>query len=245
MGKAKMVKGPDGKLAVIPDSDASDSEIKSSISSENVVGWGGPKENRPDNYYITEDSVPAAFGSSLGWLLQLDGDNMRNAFLNSPWVKAVIPIRPGKEKAALNWLKQVEVEGTKGIEEDDYYGGNDSEYKGKKPGTSPPRPWKLIEVLEDLAEKVAQKHEDSKTVKSFPADPEHIDDPKNVVTSTPVDRVHEHGFYPLQGGFRAGVRTGKKDEYPFEIFDQWIEVVPTDQIAAVEVKYDPKTGRQL
>ena len=48
-----------------------------------------------DSYFITEDSEPARLGSSLGWLLQLDGDNMRNAFLNAPWVKAVIPIRPG------------------------------------------------------------------------------------------------------------------------------------------------------
>jgi hypothetical protein len=46
-------------------------------------------------------------GSSLGWLLQLDGDNLRNAFLNAPWVKAIIPIRPGREKAAFNWLQRV------------------------------------------------------------------------------------------------------------------------------------------
>jgi hypothetical protein len=57
------------------------------------------------------------------------------------------------------------------------------------------------------------------------------------VHSTPVDRVYEHGFYPLQGGFKATV----SDD--FEVFDQWIEIVPTDQVAAVEVKYDPKTGR--
>ena len=29
-----------------------------------------------------------------------------------------------------------------------------------------------------------------------------------------------------------------------EIFDQWIEILPTDQIVPVEVSYDPKTGRQ-
>ena len=55
-----------------------------------------------------QESEPARLGCSLGWLLQLDGDNMRNAFLNAPWVKAVIPIRPGKEEAAINWLKGVE-----------------------------------------------------------------------------------------------------------------------------------------
>jgi hypothetical protein len=30
-----------------------------------------------------------------------------------------------------------------------------------------------------------------------------------------------------------------------EVFDQWIEVLPTDQVVPVEVKYDPKTGRQI
>ena len=64
-------------------------------------------------------------------------------------------------------------------------------------------------------------------------------DPGNTVTATPVDRVYEHGFFPLQGSFRANV--GKN----YEIFDQWIEILPTDQVVPVEVSYDPKTGRQL
>ncbi len=89
------------------------------IAPVDTVTWGGTHENRVDNYYITEESVPAKLGSSLGWLLQLDGDNLRNAFLNAPWVKAVIPIRPGKERAAINWLQRVHVEGTDGL--DDLY----------------------------------------------------------------------------------------------------------------------------
>jgi hypothetical protein len=88
----------------------------SKITKDNIVSWGGANEWRPDNYYITEDSKPAKLGSSLGWLLQLDSDNMRNAFLNAPWVKAVIPIRPGKELAALNWLSHASVEGTDGLD---------------------------------------------------------------------------------------------------------------------------------
>jgi hypothetical protein len=44
------------------------------------VGWGGTNEAGRDNYDITDDSAPARLGSSLGWLLQLDGDNLRNAF---------------------------------------------------------------------------------------------------------------------------------------------------------------------
>ena len=60
-----------------------------------------------------------------GWLLQLDGDAHRNAFLNSPWVKAVLPIRPGREAAALNWLKQAHVEGAEDL--DAAYGGTEPE----------------------------------------------------------------------------------------------------------------------
>src|SRR4030095_11932488 len=95
-------------------------EIKTSttttITADTVVSWSGLNEEREDNYYITEESKPAKFGSSLGWLLQLDGDNLRNAFLNAPWVKAVIPIKPGKELAALNWLMHASVEGTDGLD---------------------------------------------------------------------------------------------------------------------------------
>jgi hypothetical protein len=196
------------------------------LAEENVVGWGGVKEFRPDNYYITEESLPAKLGSSLGWLLQLDGDNLRNAFLNAPWVKAVIPIRPGKERAALNWLKQVE--GMNGIGSADLYTGKEPDLVGKT----------MIEALEILADRVKEKHEKAITTQDF-ADPDNPGDPESVVSATPVDRVYEHGFYPLQGGFRADV-TGD-----FEIFDQWLEVLPTDQVVAVEVTYDPKTGRQI
>lgn len=61
----------------------------------------------------------------------------------------------------------------------------------------------------------------------------------NRVSATPVDKVYEHGFYPNQGGFRI------TPEKPFEVFDQWVEILPTDQVAPVEVKYDPITGRQI
>lgn len=54
-----------------------------------------------------------------------------------------------------------------------------------------------------------------------------------------TNKVYEHGFYPLQGGFKV------KMNDDFEIFDQWVEVLPTDQVVAVEVKNDPKTGRQI
>src|SRR5207248_10013853 len=81
----------------------------------NLTSWSD-LEIRSDNYFITDKSHYARMGSSLGWLLQLDGDDMRNAFLNAPWVKAVIPIRPGKELEAINWLQQMHVEGTDGLD---------------------------------------------------------------------------------------------------------------------------------
>ena len=71
----------------------------------------------------------------------------------------------------------------------------------------------------------------------IPDDPEINDD--NKVTATPVEKVYEHGFYPLTGGFR--VKPGGN----FEVFDQWIEVLPTDQVVPVEVAYNPKTGRLI
>ena len=50
--------------------------------------------------------------------------------------------------------------------------------------------------------------------------------------------MYEKGFDPLADGFRADPLE------PFEVFDQWVEVMPTDQIVPVPVVYDPKTGRQ-
>lgn len=204
-----------------------------------TVGWGGVDDPARDNYYITADSQPARFGSSLGWLLQLDGDNMRNAFLNAPWVKAVIPIRPGKEEAAVNWLKGVE--GFNGIDETDIYqtsNPNEKDIDGK-----PLNGQKMIDVIMDLAKKIRKKHEEGVKTGKYPtqdeiADPALVDE-ANVVTATPIDRVYEHGFYPLQDGFRANV----KGDY--EIFDQWLEILPTDQVVPVEVRYDPRTGRQI
>ncbi len=204
-----------------------------------TVGWGGASDRERDNYYITEDSEPAHFGSSLGWLLQLDGDSMRNAFLNAPWVKAVIPIRPGREEAAINWLKGVE--GMNGIDDSVIYHSSDPDERDLD--GQPTDGQKMMDVLLNLARKIQKKHTDGSASSTFPktdevSDPSVLDD-ENTVTSTPIDRVYEHGFFPLQGGFRSNV--GKD----YEIFDQWIEILPTDQIVPVEVLYDPKTGRQL
>lgn len=214
-------------------------KITATKLSPESIGWGGVNDANRDNYLITEDSEPARFGSSLGWLLQLDGDNMRNAFLNAPWVKAVIPIRPTKERAAINWLKGVE--GFNGISDSDIYRTNNPNEKDSN--GLPLDGQRMIDVIMDLAKKIEKKYEDGLKTGQYPTQDElgnpPLVDAANVVTATPIDRVYEHGFYPLEGGFRANVAAN------YEIFDQWLEILPTDQIVPVEVKYDPKTGRQV
>jgi hypothetical protein len=128
--------------------------LKPNLMAGSTVGWGGLNESGRDNYFITDESEPAKFGSSLGWLMQLDGDNMRNAFLNAPWVKAVIPIRPGKEEAAINWLKGVE--GMNGITDDVIYhtdNPNEKDILG-----NPLDGQKMMDVLMDLAKKIRAKY---------------------------------------------------------------------------------------
>ena len=159
------------------------------LTADDKVSWGGAAGDRADNYYITDESAPARLGASLGWLLQLDGDNMRNAFLNSPWVKAVIPIRPGKEMDALAWLQQGARRGRRrarralrrpgaGIEQDQagWAEGHDQGRAGVS-GPAGLRP----------------EHDGQ------PAAPSPYDPAKNVL---PTEMVFEHGFYPLQGSFK-------------------------------------------
>lgn len=210
------------------------------------VSWGG-LTNRPDNYYITEDSAPARMGSSLGWTLQLDGDNLRNAFLNAPWVKAVIPIRAGREWQALDWLQSDAIEGGDGLS---------AKYQPADPAEPPkmlaalkahdwqlaalasryanmatPDDIQIIDAIRYLIICVEDTHAKSLTPIPDPSDP--------TLNYLPTDEVFEHGFDPLIGGFKA------QGSEPFKVFDQWVEVLPTDQIVPVEVEYNPKTGMQL
>lgn len=170
------------------------------LSPENRIGWGGVGEKGRKNYLITEDAQPARLGSSIGWLLQLDGDNHRNAFLNSPWVKAVIPIHPGRERAALNWLQQAHIEGA-----DDSL---DANYTGPEPEL---QGMTIRQALEALADKIGAQG-------------------SKIENALATEKVFEKGFDPLEGGFQA---TGT----PYEIFDQWIEVLPTDQVVAKEYAF--------
>ena len=178
------------------------------LTDDDTVKWKDV-EPRTDNYLITEESTPAKLGSSLGWLLQLDGDNLRNAFLNAPWVKAVIPIRPGREKAALNWLRAIE-----GSKDD----GWDTAYAALTP-----------EDEQIVGELVAEgKTPTIGNVLGKVAD--HMADNGLIKNVLEADRVFEHGFNHLQGGFDAGVPAN-------QVFSQWISVLPTDQIVAI--KFEP------
>jgi hypothetical protein len=167
-----------------------------------------PSDEWRVNYPITEDAAPAPLGSSLGWLIQTDGDERRNQFLNAAWVKAVLPIRPGHELEALEWLQQADVEGEAGLGLPyPFQPGDPAGYQGKTVG----------QVLELLAAELKAANTDFRNTLA-------------------VEKVFEKGFDPLEGGFRPAE--------PYQVFDQWREVLPTDQVVAVEVAYDPKTGQQ-
>jgi len=200
------------------------------ITADNTVDWGGTLELNRDNYYITEDSTPAKLGASLGWLLQLDGDNMRNAFLNSPWVKAVIPIRVGKEAEALNWLTQAHVEGADGL---------DATYV-PAPDDPPELQGKTIRgALDVLIGKIQEFDQTTRSpIVGDPADPEASSN--HFAGSLPTEAVFEHGFYPLKGGVHFDGNGSEQG-----IFSQWMEIMPTDQVAALQVEYDPKTLQVL
>lgn len=172
-----------------------------SVKNTNIDSKGTEVTEERNDYLITEETQPAPMGSSLGWLIQIDGDERRNEFLNAAWVKAVFPVRPGKELEALDFLKAANVEGENGL----------SATYVLQPGD--PLEWQGLtvgEVLQKLAEQLKQSNTDIKNTLA-------------------TEKVFETGFDPLEGGFRVAD--------PYQIFDQWIEVLPTDQIVAVD--YDP------
>jgi hypothetical protein len=169
---------------------------QTSLTADDISGWGGTRDPSRANYLITATSQPAPLGASLGWLIQLDGDDRRNAFLNTPWAKAVVPIRPGKEAEALAWLQKEHVEGVDGL--DATYAGSEADLAGLT----------VRQAILTLARDVAALNQD--------------------MNSTLIaEKAFETGFDPLDGGFRAPTAT-------FAPFDQWIEVLPTDQVVARE-----------
>ena len=71
---------------------------------------------------------------------------------------------------------------------------------------------------------MADKHKEGATKRLFPASDEVEDNDK--VTATPIDKVYEHGFYPLGAVFRASPTdppTTARAELPD--LSQWPEIL--------------------
>lgn len=186
------------------------------LPESNFVVSGGQRAKRDSNYLITHDSEPARMGSSLGWVLQLDGDVRRNAFLNAPWATVVIPIRPGREVKTLEWLSKNAIEGTDSL---------DAKYVGPDGPTN----LTIRQKLEELAQTIEKVSSDAvqyaATTKVFDTG---FDAVSGFVAPEVADRVDSSD--------EPDEVTGLKDQ-AFEVFDQWEEIVPTAQI--VPVAYSP------
>ena len=142
-----------------------------------------------------------------------------------------MPIRVGKERAAINWLRQAHVEGSDGLDATYVATPDDPPELQSTPGHTVT----VGGALEVLVSKIQEFDQKSRTaIVANPADPE--DASNHFAGSLPTEAVYEHGFYPLKGGVHFdGDGTEQK------IFSQWMEILPTDQVAALQVEYDPKT----
>jgi hypothetical protein len=140
----------------------------------------------------------------------------------------VIPIRIGKEQEAINWLRQAHVEGEDGLDAA-YVPAPEDPPELQAAGLT------VLGALNNLIEKVHEFDQRARsTVVPNPADPE--DASNHFAGSLPTEAVFENGFYPLKGGVRFN-QSGTEQA----VFSQWMEILPTDQVAALEVEYDPKT----
>lgn len=177
------------------------------LAGSTIYQW--PRRPGTDYYLITEDSQPAPEGSSLGWTIQLDGDERRNEFLNAAWVKAVIPIQPGRELDALAWLQNENVEGVDGLA-DPYV---------PQPGDPPGYTGTVGAVLAMMATDLAAQNAD-------------------ITNTLGTETIFEAGFDPLANGIKLDPSIDfKQNAPPYQTFDFWLEILPTDQVVAVD--YDP------
>jgi hypothetical protein len=148
--------------------------ISDRISTQGSSVRAAPQGQRP-KYLITEETAPAPLGASLGWLMQIDGDAHRNAFLNSPWVKAVLPIRPGREEEAIKYMKRAEVAGIEGLDQKPpAFGGKSVE-----------------EVLTEIALEIKEEYSASRTP---------LPTGVGEAAALPEEMVWSHGYDPLEGG---------------------------------------------
>jgi hypothetical protein len=93
----------------------------------------------------------------------------------------------------------------------------------------------ITDALEFLVGKIQEFDSNARSpIVGNPADPENASN--HFAGSLPTEAVFEHGFYPLKGGVQFD-QSGTEQA----IFSQWMEILPTDQVAALAVEYDPKT----
>jgi len=165
-------------VASKPSATTQEGAVKQVLDPSFRVRFGREQEPRANNYFITEDSEPAPLGSSIGWLTQLDADAHRNAFLNAAWARIVIPIHRGREKAAVDWLKQPHVEGTDGLGDD---------------------------LLDENLSKVTDSSGQPKKVEKFVTE---LLEELGAITDNQVflegQKVYEEGFVPIPESFEPG-----------------------------------------
>ena len=145
--------------------------------------------------------------------------------------KGGVPIREGREDQGIEWLATSNVEGQDGL--DAVYSAPADEIQEIRTalGLAAGTPVTIRNAIDALVKRIQVKHAAAREkMVSGAVDP---------LGYLPTDQVYEHGFDPLVGAFKA------QDATPLEVFDQSIEVVPTDQIVPVSVEYDPKTGLQI
>ena len=156
----------------------------------------------------------------------------------------MLPIRPSQEWRALEWLSSDEIEGAQGLS--DPYRASGEE-KSAMLARLQAETWQdpalaqryanlaadgltRLDAIRHLILSVQDQQRAERELISPAGQPEQ--------KMLPTDRVFETGFDPLQGGFEF------RSQEHFAVFDQWVEIPPTDQIVPVEVAYNPKTGRQ-
>jgi hypothetical protein len=170
---------------------------------------------------MTEEKAPAPVGASLGWLLQVVGNTQRNAFLNSPWVKAMLPIRPGREEDALKSLQRNKVAGSDGL--DDVYSRIGSD------GTSDFDGLTCQQIFLKIANTIKAEYDESMTPEKVGKDKVDSAKPGAVpeTKALSTEMVFARGFDPLQNGvdFKRGA---------FKVFGEWTEILSTDQVVATE-----------
>jgi hypothetical protein len=164
-------------------------------------------------------------------------------------VKVVLPIRSSEELEALDWLMGASVEGSKSV--DDLYQEPIPGERTRMLGVLQDHQWThpaLTNRCQTIGESDLAVHDAIRYLAAIVGNSyeasctrgrEQL--PDSTMNHLPTDHVFERGFDPFQDGFQV---MGPSSARPFAPFDQWIEILPTDRIVAVGVRYDPTTDIQ-